>query len=285
MNTSPLERVRLADSARWTAVDGLRIRYVEDDKRSGPDILLLAPWPETLSAFDQTWQAFSTVGRAIAVDLPGIGLAEHRADLLTPKAMAGFLAKLIERFRLNHPHLVAPGMWWTCAIELALMERGALESLIIGQDVFGEAMQMQAGPSLRTREQLTAEVRAALEKSTVPGAERADVMREMSTARARPLAAYLKAHQASCARLANDAPPLSIPILAVEGPSLELAGADAAGWLGRIAPQSRFEAVGSGAFAWLEEPEAFGQLAMDWIAGGYRSQGGASAQDKSPSDT
>lgn len=234
MRTSPLESVRLADSARWTAVDGLRIRYVEDDKRSGPDIVLLAPWPETLSAFDQTWQAFSTAGRAIAVDLPGIGLSEHRADLLTPKAMAGFLAKLIERFRLSHPHLVAPGIWWTCAIELALKERGALESLIIGQDVFGEAMQMQmqGGPSPRTRGQMTAEVRAALEKSTVPEAKRADVMREMSTVRARSLAAYLKAHQASCARLVKDAPPLSIPILALEGPSLELAAEDAAGWGG-----------------------------------------------------
>jgi hypothetical protein len=124
----------LEEIALWTAVDGLRIRYVEEGNRSGPDILLLGPAPRGLSAFDETWSHWSSAGRAVAVDLPGVALSEHRDDLDAPESMARYVARVFERLRLRHPHLVAPGTWCACALRLAGDSPGIVESLIVERD-------------------------------------------------------------------------------------------------------------------------------------------------------
>lgn len=40
------------DAVTIKEVDGLRIRLIESEKRSGTPILMTAPWPESLFAFD-----------------------------------------------------------------------------------------------------------------------------------------------------------------------------------------------------------------------------------------
>jgi pimeloyl-ACP methyl ester carboxylesterase len=54
------------------------------------------------------WTTLADHARLFAVDLPGFGASERRGDLLSPRAMGGFLARLIADVGLGQPHIVAP---------------------------------------------------------------------------------------------------------------------------------------------------------------------------------
>ena len=58
-------------------------------------MLLTSPWPESVYAFAPMWATLAEHARLFAVDLPGFGASERRDDLLSPRAMGGFLAQLI----------------------------------------------------------------------------------------------------------------------------------------------------------------------------------------------
>src|ERR1700742_1323757 len=83
---------------RQRTADGLAIRYAEADDASGETVLLLNPWPESLFAWDTIWSRLARTARLVAIDLPGFGHSERRADLLSPRAMAGFLLRLIDEW-------------------------------------------------------------------------------------------------------------------------------------------------------------------------------------------
>jgi hypothetical protein len=125
----------LLSKARWTAVDGLKIRYVEDGQRSGPDLLMLAPARTGLTAFEPIWSAIAETRRIVAIDPPGFGASGDREDLRVPRAMASFLIKAIDAFRLRHPHLAAADVLMASALFTALDHPGAVESLILSDGV------------------------------------------------------------------------------------------------------------------------------------------------------
>src|ERR1700761_7124739 len=89
-------------------IDGLSIRYAASNATKGDPILLLSPWPESILAFLPTWETFTALGPAIAVDLPGFGHSEGRADVLAPQAMGQFIPRILEAFGLQQPHVVGP---------------------------------------------------------------------------------------------------------------------------------------------------------------------------------
>ncbi len=93
---------------RFRTVDGVRIRYADSDDPGKPVVVLTSPWPESVYAFARMWASLSQYGRLFAVDLPGLGGSERRADLLSPRAMGEFLAQLIAEAELGTPHIVAP---------------------------------------------------------------------------------------------------------------------------------------------------------------------------------
>ena len=92
----------------FRTVDGLRIRYADTGGRKSRMILLTSPWPESVYAFASIWDTLAEHARLFAVDLPGFGASERRDDLLSPRAMGGFLAQLVAEADLGTPHIVAP---------------------------------------------------------------------------------------------------------------------------------------------------------------------------------
>jgi pimeloyl-ACP methyl ester carboxylesterase len=93
---------------QFRMVDGVRIRYAESGGPQERTLLLTSPWPESLFAFAPMWATLAEDARLFAVDLPGFGRSERRDDLLSPRAMGGFLARLIAEADLGTPHIVAP---------------------------------------------------------------------------------------------------------------------------------------------------------------------------------
>src|ERR1700736_1312202 len=92
---------------QFRTIDGLNIRFAESDDRAD-HALLLAPWPESLFAFDQMWARLAAKTHLVAVDLPGLGHSERRDSLLAPRAMGEFIVRIAEEFGLDNPHTVGP---------------------------------------------------------------------------------------------------------------------------------------------------------------------------------
>jgi pimeloyl-ACP methyl ester carboxylesterase len=93
---------------RFRTVAGVRIRYAESDGPRERTVVLTSPWPESVYAFAPMWSSLAEHARLFAIDLPGFGASERRADLLSPQAMGGFLTSLIAEADLGRPHLVGP---------------------------------------------------------------------------------------------------------------------------------------------------------------------------------
>src|SRR6516165_4178604 len=99
----------------FQVIDGVRIRYADSCGSQEPTLLLTSPWPESLYAFSGMWGTLSQYARLFAIDLPGFGASERRDDLLSPRAMGGFLARLIAEADLGRPHVVAPDVGTSAA--------------------------------------------------------------------------------------------------------------------------------------------------------------------------
>ena len=101
---------------RFRTIDGVRIRYADSGGPHEPTVVLTSPWPESVYAFAPMWAPLSGHARLFAVDLPGFGASERRDDLLSPRAMGGFLAQLITEADLGTPHIVAPDVGTAAAL-------------------------------------------------------------------------------------------------------------------------------------------------------------------------
>ena len=77
-------------------------------RRAEPDAAAHQPLAREPVRVRAVWAALAEHARLFAVDLPGFGASERRDDLLSPRAMGGFLARLIAEADLGSPHIVAP---------------------------------------------------------------------------------------------------------------------------------------------------------------------------------
>ena len=131
---------------QFRTVDGVRIRYADSGGSQEPVILLTSPWPESMYAFAPIWASLADHARLFAIDLPGFGASERRDDLLSPRAMGGFLAQLIAEADLGTPHIVAPDVGTSAALFAAAAHPERFASVIVGTG--GAAVPLQLGEPL-----------------------------------------------------------------------------------------------------------------------------------------
>jgi len=75
-------------------IDGLRIRLSRSGRSDGVPVLLTSPWPESIYAFHRVLPYLVESHPIIAIDLPGFGHSESRADVMSPRGMGVFLIKV-----------------------------------------------------------------------------------------------------------------------------------------------------------------------------------------------
>src|SRR4051795_9017056 len=123
---------RMTPEVRFRAVDGLKIRYADSGGSQEPVVLLTSPWPESVYAFAPMWATLSEHARLFAVDLPGFGASERRDELLSPRAMGGFLTRLIAEADLGTPHIVGPDVGTSAALFAAAAHPERVAGVIVG---------------------------------------------------------------------------------------------------------------------------------------------------------
>ena len=117
---------------KFTLYEGLRIRYVASAKPSAESVMLLSPWPESIYAFIRMWPQLSEEFSLVAVDLPGFGQSDMRADLMSPRRMGEFVVEIAAELGLDQPHAVGPDVGTGALLFAAAAHPRAFRSLIVG---------------------------------------------------------------------------------------------------------------------------------------------------------
>lgn len=142
MNTSLTASIK----PQFRMIDGVKIRYADGGGSQEPVVLLTSPWPESVYAFAPMWATLAEHARLFAVDLPGFGASERREDLLSPRAMAEFLAQVIAEADLGRAHIVGPDVGTSAALFAAAAHPERIASVIVGTG--GAAVPIQLGEPL-----------------------------------------------------------------------------------------------------------------------------------------
>jgi pimeloyl-ACP methyl ester carboxylesterase len=269
-------------SPQVRSIDGLQIRYAETALSDGPMLLLLNPWPESLYAWEALWPRLSAHARLVAVDLPGFGQSEARADLFSPHAMGRFVVRLIDEWELGQPHVFGPDVGTGATLFAAALAPAALTSAVIGSgasayplEVTGQLKEMIEAPDLEGLRALdgrdvVANAMALFESYEPSDTARQDYLASYAGTRFAESARYVRSYPTDLATLRDLLPEIQTPMQIIAGKRDPLVPPANAEYLHERLPHSKLALLDTGHFAWEDGAEEWGSIALDWIQGGYQ---------------
>jgi pimeloyl-ACP methyl ester carboxylesterase len=262
----------------FRTVDGVRIRYADSGASEGPVLLLTSPWPESVYAFAPMWDSLAEHARLFAIDLPGFGASERREDLLSPRAMGEFVARVIAEADLGRPHIVGPDVGTSAALFAAAAHPERIASVIVGTG--GTAIPLELGEPLKSwvldpdldkyREMdPRAIVNVAVDTVAggVPDDIRADYLDCYDGDRFVESMRYVRRYPEELPELAELLPGIETPVTIINGrndPVVPLANAE---FLDERLPHSRLVVIDAGHFVWEEAPAEYASAILDSLKG------------------
>jgi len=265
----------------YRSVDGLRIRYADSGGSNSQQLVLTSPWPESLRAFDRMWPRLSGSARLLAIDLPGFGRSERRADLLSPTAMGEFLIRILDEWNISDAHLVCPDVGTPAALFAAAGHPGRIRSLVVGGgatayplEVGGALKDLIEAPDIDTFRSLDPRTLIqGLIAPLGPAAPSEDVVAdyvESNTGdRFAESARYVRSYPEQLPRLAGLLPRIFTPVQIITGGRDPIVPVGNAEFLHARLPNSRLDVLDTGHLAWEEAPGEYGAIIAAWAGGGY----------------
>jgi pimeloyl-ACP methyl ester carboxylesterase len=264
-------------STQERMADGLLIRHAVADGPGDQTVLLVNPWPESLFAWDTIWTRLAQTARLVAIDLPGFGQSERRAELLSPRAMGMFLLRLIDEWELDRPHLVGPDVG-TGAVLFALSEdRDRFPSAVVGSggasvplEVTGalkdiiEAPDMSGFRALDGRE-IVAGALDGIERHRLPEAVREDYLTSYAGDRFVESAAYVRSYPSDLPILAERLGDIRTPVQIIAGRHDALVPPSNAEFLHARLANSKLDIIETGHFTWEDGADDYLELTTSWI--------------------
>ena len=265
----------------YRTVDGLRVRYAESDGPASQQLVLTSPWPESLRAFDRMWPRLSEIARLLAIDLPGFGQSERRADLLSPAAMGEFLVRVLDEWDISDAHLVCPDVGTPAALFAAAGHPGRIRSLVVGGGA--TAYPLRVGGALKDLIEApdidafrSQDPRALIEGLVAPlgpAAPDGDVVDDYVESnkgdRFAESARYVRSYPEQLPRLAALLPRVFTPVQIIAGGRDPIVPTANAEFLHARLPNSRLDVLDAGHLAWEEAPGEYGEIIAAWANGGY----------------
>ena len=258
----------------FRTIDGLQIRYADSGGDDGHTMLLTSPWPESLYAFTRMWPTLAEHARVIAVDLPGFGGSERRDELMSPRAMGGFLSRVIEEAELGRPHVVAPDVGTSAALFAAAAEPERFASVVVGSG--GAAVPLELGEPLRSRVfETDLDKWRAMDPREIVGTSldtisggipddiRADYLTSYAGDRYVESMRYVRAYPAELPVLAQLLPEITTPVTIVNGGHDRVVPVVNAEFLDERLPHSRLRILDTGHFAWEEAPTEYAAIILE----------------------
>jgi pimeloyl-ACP methyl ester carboxylesterase len=255
---------------------GLRIRYVDTGGDREHTLLLTSPWPESVYAFTRMWATLSKHARLFAVDLPGFGASERRDELMSPRAMGGFLTGLVDEAALGRPHIVAPDVGTSAALFAAADHPGRFTGVVVGTG--GAAVPLDLGEPLLSwvldadvdkyrRMDPSLIVDAAMDTVAggVPDAVRADYHACYRGDRFVESMRYARTYPEQLPILARLLPYVTAPVTIINGRHDRVVPLSNAEFLHQRLPNSRLMVIDAGHFVWEESPAEYASMILDSI--------------------
>ena len=261
---------------RFRTIDGLSIRYAQSDGPRDVEVLLLAPWPESLFAYDANWSRLARHAHLTAVDLPGFGHSEMRADLLSPKAMGEFVVRIADELGLARPHVVAPDIGTSAVLFAAAAHPDRFRSLSVGAG--GVAVPIELGDPLRSwvhaedlapyramgAKDVVTVALGTIEGYELPEEVRQDYLAAYAGERFADQIPYVQAYRAELPVLGDLLPGIHTPVQVISGASDAVVPPANGEYLHRHLPDSRLDVIDAGHFFWEEDADAFARIVTDW---------------------
>jgi pimeloyl-ACP methyl ester carboxylesterase len=263
---------------RFRTVDGVRIRYSDTGGADGTVVLLTSPWPESVFAFAPIWNTLAQHARLFAVDLPGFGASERRDELMSPRAMGEFLARLITEADLETPHIVAPDVGTSAALFAAAAHPELIATAIVGTG--GAAVPIELGEPLRSwvldpdidkyrRMDPKAIVNTAADTIAggIPDDIRADYLECYDGDRFVESMAYVRRYPQELPELAELLPEITTAVTIINGRYDRVVPLANAEFLDARLPNSRVVIIDGGHFIWEEAPAEYASIVLEAISG------------------
>lgn len=264
-------------NTRERTADGLLIRYAEAGGAGEDTVLLLNPWPESLFAWDSIWTRLAETARLVAIDLPGFGRSERRADLLSPHAMGTFLLRLIDEWELGRPHLVGPDVGTGAVLFAASEEPDRFPSAVVGSggasfplEVTGALKEIVDAPDLRgfrgvDGRDIVAGALEGIQRHSLPEAVREDYLTSYAGDRFVESAAYVREYPADLAVLAQRLDAIKTPVQIIAGRHDALVPPSNAEFLHDRLANSKLDILETGHFTWEDGADDYLELTRSWI--------------------
>jgi pimeloyl-ACP methyl ester carboxylesterase len=266
----------------FRVVDGVRVRFADTRADSDTTVLMLAPWPESLWAFRRIWDRVTSLGRVVAIDMPGFGHSDQPAQLIAPDSSGAFLAGLIDQWGLGAPHIVGPDVGTAAALFLAAKAPERVTSLTVGggavrypieaggalKDII-EAPTLDDVRGLDARTNIGYAVQAGAARETEPDVHE-DYVSAYDLGRFAESARFVRHYPEQNPTLRDLLPTMTTPTQIVAGRNDELVPWSNNQYLNELIPNREIHPLNAGHFAWEEAADDYGELIADWVNGGYR---------------
>jgi pimeloyl-ACP methyl ester carboxylesterase len=267
---------------QFTLHDGLRIRYVASPRPSAESVMLLSPWPESIYAFIRMWPRLSEQFSLAAVDLPGFGHSDGRAELMSPRRMGEFVVEIADELGLGQPHAVGPDIGTGALLFAAAQHPQAFRSLIVGAGaatfplhVDGALKAFVDAPSIDDFRgadpgEIICGAISSIRNYDMPEAVRDDYIESYSGDRFLHSIAYVRNYPADLADLSPRLGAISTPVQIIVGRDDPYGLAADAQLLHEQLPHSRLDVFDCGHNAWEEEPGRYSDVVSSWVKGGFQ---------------
>src|SRR5262245_59025353 len=222
------------------------------------------------------WATLAEHARLFAVDLPGFGASEARDELFSPRAMGGFLARLIAEADLGTPHTVAPDVGTSAALFAAAAHPERFASVIVGTG--GAAVPLELGEPLRSwvldpdldkyrKIDPRVIVNTAVDTNAagVPDDIRADYLTSYDGERFVESMRYARRYPEELPLLAELLPRIATPVTIINGRHDRVVPLANAEFLDARLPDSRVVVIDAGHFVWEEAPTEYASAVLDAI--------------------
>jgi pimeloyl-ACP methyl ester carboxylesterase len=273
---------------RTRPADGLEVRYAEWKSGAEPTVLLLSPWPESIYAWEQLAPRIASVARVVAIDLPGFGHSEARAELFSPQAMGGFLVTLVKEWGLTAPHVIGPDVGGPAALFAVAQSPESFTSVIVGNgatsyplEVDGFLADVIANPdpdsllALDGSEVVIGSL-ALHENFEISDSAREDYTTAYTGTRFGESAQFVRNYPTDLAVLKDLLADIKTPVKILASDHDPMVPVSNAHYLDERLANSELTVLDAGHFAWEDRAEVYGDAVLDWLQPGFKHAGGTS---------
>ena len=265
---------------QFRTIDGLAIRFAESENRDD-HALLLSPWPESLFAFEPTWERLAVHTHLVVIDLPGFGHSQRRDELLSPRAMGEFVIRVADAFGLDSPHVIGPDIGTGAALFAAALYPGRLRSLIVGSG--GAAFPLQLGGVLKDwveapdldayrhvdPRQMVAGALTDIQRYALLDFVREDYLSSYDGDRFVESMRYVRSYPTDLAALRLLLPQIKTPVQIIGGGRDLVVPPANAEFLHERLPNSKLNFVDAGHFTWEDAADEYAALVTHWWSEGH----------------